>query len=121
MIDDIREQCLSYIGRERVLADSMAPDPAMKLATLFDQPLGDRLRTTWHWAYFNPAIPERDVGHDGHERLGLFMARLLADFIESLGGKMPPVISALLMPVIGGPRLLPEASSSSTVGVMVTP
>lgn len=74
MIDDrTKDACLACIGRERSLTDSMAPEPAARLATLLGRPMPDALPTTWHWAYFNPAIPAEDVGHDGHERLGLFM------------------------------------------------
>ena len=71
--DDVREACLSCIGRVREVTDSMAPEPAQKLAVLLGSPAPPRLPPTWHWAYFNPAIPQADVGHDGHERLGLFM------------------------------------------------
>ena len=71
--DDIQAACEAHIGRERVIHDSLSPEPAAKLATLLETDLPDRLPTTWHWAYFNPALKAADVGHDGHERLGLFM------------------------------------------------
>lgn len=71
--EDVKAACEAYIGKERVISDSLAPDPAKKLATLLETDLPDRLLTTWHWAYFNPALKASDVGHDGHERLGLFM------------------------------------------------
>ncbi len=74
MVDSaIREACEAYIGRARTSRDTLSPEPAEKLATLLGRPIGDMLPTTWHWAYFNPAIVPGDVGHDGHERLGLFL------------------------------------------------
>ncbi len=73
MPDPNREACLACIGRERRLTDAMAPEPATKLAALLGVTPPDRLPTTWHWAYFNPAIAPENVGHDGHERLGLFL------------------------------------------------
>ncbi len=71
--DDLRATCLSYVGRERRLTDSMAPEPAQKLAVILGAELPEALPATWHWAYFNAAVPLADVGHDGHEKLGLFM------------------------------------------------
>ena len=71
--DDVIEACKAHIGKERAIGDSMAPENATKLATLLETDLPETLPTTWHWAYFNPALKAVDVGHDGHERLGLFM------------------------------------------------
>ena len=74
MDDATREECLGYVGRQRIAEDSMAPERAEKLAVLLNQPLPpEGLPPTWHWAYFSAAIPAGDVGHDGHEKLGLFL------------------------------------------------
>ncbi len=73
MSDTIKAKCLSYIGRTRSLSDSMATDSAERLATILGSDRTETLPPTWHWAFFNPAIPANQVGHDGHERLGLFM------------------------------------------------
>ena len=73
MSTKMQAECASFIGHERVLTDTMAPEPAGKLSVLLDRPMPEALPTTWHWAYFNPALPEQDVGHDGHETLGSFM------------------------------------------------
>lgn len=70
---DVKAACEAHIGRERVIHDSLAPEPAERLATLLEQDAPETLPTTWHWAYFNPALAAQDVGHDGHERLGLFL------------------------------------------------
>lgn len=67
------EACKAAIGRTRAVSDSVSPEPAAKLATLLGRRPGIHLPLCWHWAYFNPAIPPEQVGHDGHERLGLFL------------------------------------------------
>ena len=75
MIDaEVRDTCESHVGRRRIIEDPMAPGAAEKLATILSTPLPPRgLPPTWHWAYFTAAVPPEDVGHDGHERLGLFL------------------------------------------------
>lgn len=63
----------AYIGKTRETSDTLAPEPARKLAALLGRDVGDHLRLCWHWAYFNSAIPPAQVGRDGHEKLGLFL------------------------------------------------
>ena len=65
--------CLSYIGRERRVHDTLAPEAAARLAVVLGTKMPEVLPPTWHWTYFNAAIPNEDVGHDGHEKLGRFM------------------------------------------------
>ncbi|WP_167591790.1 FAS1-like dehydratase domain-containing protein [Jiella endophytica] len=70
----VRAECESYVGRERVVADTIAPETASKLATLLGRRMpAEGLPPTWHWAYFNHGYPVTDAGEDGHERLGLFL------------------------------------------------
>lgn len=74
MIDaGVVERCQAYVGRTREVADSMAREPAEKLAALLSTSVADHLPLCWHWVYFNAAIPPAHVGHDGHEKLGLFL------------------------------------------------
>lgn len=70
----IRAACESCIGRTREVHDTLAPEPARKLAVILGQDLqGEVLPPTFHWAYFNPAIPLADQGRDMHEKPGLFL------------------------------------------------
>ncbi|RKF17107.1 acyl-CoA dehydrogenase [Roseovarius spongiae] len=71
--DEIRATCESYVGRSRETRDTLAPEPAEKLAALLGARVEERLPPTWHWAYFNPGIPLTDQGHDLHERTGIFL------------------------------------------------
>lgn len=71
--DEIRKTCLSYIGRQRRAVDTMAPEPAGRLAVLLEADPPVVLPPTWHWAYFTTALRADETGHDGHEKLGLFM------------------------------------------------
>ena len=74
MNEAVRAECEAYVGREREVTDSMAPETAIKLATLLGRPMpAQGLPPTWHWAYFNHGYPIADAGEDGHERLGLFL------------------------------------------------
>jgi hydroxyacyl-ACP dehydratase HTD2-like protein with hotdog domain len=71
---EVRQQAEAVAGRRRETEDSLAPEAAEKLAALFGQdPPGDVLPPTWHWAYFNRGIPLEDQGPDLHERTGLFL------------------------------------------------
>lgn len=67
------DRCRSYIGRSRTMTDAIAPEAMAKLAVLLGHHPADHIPLCWHWAYFNHAIPPENVGHDGHERLGLFL------------------------------------------------
>ncbi len=67
------DACRDFIGRTRELSDTIAPEPAAKLAKILEREPITHLPVCWHWAYFNSAIPPEHVGHDGHERLGLFL------------------------------------------------
>jgi len=70
----IQQECKAYVGRRRVAEDPMPPAPAEKLATILQSGMpADGLPPTWHWVYFTAAVPPADIGHDGHERLGLFL------------------------------------------------
>ncbi|MEM7720147.1 MAG: hypothetical protein AAF222_13185 [Pseudomonadota bacterium] len=67
------DRCKAFVGRTRAITDSLSPEPADKLAVLLGRHAGKYLPLCWHWAYFNAAIPPENVGHDGHEQLGLFL------------------------------------------------
>ena len=74
MDEATRTSCEAHVGRTRVTHDTMAPEAAAKLAVLLGAPPpGGQLPPTWHWAYFNAAIPGADQGYDLHEKLGLFL------------------------------------------------
>jgi len=74
MIDpETIERCRSFIGRTREATESMAPETAAKLAVILEALPPEMLPLCWHWAYFNAAIPQQNVGHDGHEALGMFL------------------------------------------------
>lgn len=74
LTDEIRKACTAHVGRTRATEDSMAPEPAEKLATLLGADEPDAfLPPTWHWAYFNRGVPIGDQGGDLHERTGLFL------------------------------------------------
>jgi 3-methylfumaryl-CoA hydratase len=70
----VRAACEACVGRRRVVEDGMAREAAEKLAVILDTSLPEAgLPPTWHWAYFNPAIPKEKIGHDAHEKLGAFL------------------------------------------------
>lgn len=69
-----RAICEAFVGRTREVTDSLAPEAAQKLAVVLDQPpTQTHLPPTWHWAYFNAAVPQDRLGPDGHERTGHFL------------------------------------------------
>jgi 3-methylfumaryl-CoA hydratase len=58
--------------------DVVTPAMAAALHGLLDSPgeppgPGDPLPPLWHWLAFLPRVPQRDLGADGHPRLGGFM------------------------------------------------
>ena len=75
MIDnETRASCESFVGRTRETNGSLDPETARKLAVLLNsQNPSGHLPPTWHWVYFNSAIPLAEIGPDGHERTGRFL------------------------------------------------
>ncbi len=61
-----------------VSTDVVTPVAAAALHGLFDAPgdaptTGDPIPPLWHWLAFLPRAPQRELGPDGHPRLGGFM------------------------------------------------
>jgi 3-methylfumaryl-CoA hydratase len=74
LTDEVRAVCVGFVGRMSATEDSLAPEPAGKLAALFGAPVPvAALPPTWHWAYFNSPIAPAEFGADLHERTGLFL------------------------------------------------
>ena len=66
-----------WIGREVVADDTINAAPLIGLSATLDRDdalprNGDDVPPLWHWLYFLPRTPMRDVGADGHARLGGF-------------------------------------------------
>jgi 3-methylfumaryl-CoA hydratase len=67
-----------WIGREERRTDLVRSAAAAALAATLDrvepEPLpGSELPALWHWIYFNPVAPARELGPDGHPRRGGFL------------------------------------------------
>jgi 3-methylfumaryl-CoA hydratase len=72
------DQFREWIGRTETRTDLVTAAPVAALSATLDrddpQPLsGDALPPLWHWLYFLPLAPMRDVGPDGHPRRGGFL------------------------------------------------
>jgi len=71
------EQLREWIGRSETRTETLAPEPVQALAATFDLD-GDAVASQplpplWHWLYFLPRAPQRELGADGHPALGGFL------------------------------------------------
>ena len=66
-----------WIGRTAQASDHLDPRTARLLEATLDRPpslgTGDVLPPLWHWLYFPQEVQSRDLGPDGHARLGGFL------------------------------------------------
>lgn len=72
------ERPQTWIGRTAEVRDVIGPTPAAALAATLDHEsrpwlAGDPLPALWHWLYFLPLHPQRELGPDGHARRGGFL------------------------------------------------
>ena len=71
---EMRQECETYVGRQRETEDTMAPEPAARLAVLLGgEAEREFLPPTYHWLYFAKGIPFGDIGADMHEKTGIFL------------------------------------------------
>lgn len=64
-----------WIGRTHVADARLSPAPGQRLAVTLDVAIeaavtGSPVPPLWHWAYFTPLAPTRDLGPDGHPPRG---------------------------------------------------
>ncbi len=74
---DVLAHLRRWEGRSETVDDRATLAPARGLAATLDRPddpaTGAALPALWHWLYFLPRAPQRDLGADGHPRLGGFL------------------------------------------------
>ena len=68
----------TWVGKTEQRADCIRPQPANFMRATLDLQraefqCGDGLPPAWHWLYFLEARPARELGRDGHPRLGGFL------------------------------------------------
>ena len=68
----------AWVGRQERREDHLHPTPVQALAATLDHDhaeahQGAPLPPLWHWLYFLPLHPARDIGPDGHARRGGFL------------------------------------------------
>lgn len=66
-----------WVGRKEKVSDHILPERVAALAATLDveeHPVsGDALAPGWHWLFFNPFVPRRALGVDGHPKRGGFL------------------------------------------------
>ena len=75
---DVLAHLRSWEGRSETLHDEITQAPVRGLAAALDRDDIDaspnaELPPLWHWLYFLPRAPQRELGADGHPRLGGFL------------------------------------------------
>lgn len=68
----------AWVGRSETRHDLIAAAPLAGLAATLDRDdppptAGTPVPPLWHWIYFNPQVPAREIGPDGHPRRGGFL------------------------------------------------
>lgn len=80
--DRITPEVLAHLrnweGRSETVSDEATASPVRGLAATLDRDdtdvaPGSAVPALWHWLYFLPRALQRDVGADGHPRLGGFL------------------------------------------------
>ena len=72
-------QLESWVGRQQVVSDLIAPVQVRQMAALMDDavrlsdPASLPLPSGWHWLYFNPVELQSRIGADGHPPRGDFL------------------------------------------------
>lgn len=66
-----------WVGREKVETDVASPRDAQRLAAVLGRTTapaaGEPLPACWHWALFQPLVPNSELGPDGHPKVGEFL------------------------------------------------
>ena len=67
-----------WLDRPEQMSDVISAGPTARLAATLDRDTtaweaGTPLPELWHWLYFLPAHPQREIGPDGHVRRGGFL------------------------------------------------
>jgi 3-methylfumaryl-CoA hydratase len=67
-----------WIGRSESRHDQFTLQPVAAMSATLDRDdpapaAGDALPPLWHWLYFLPLAPAREIGEDGHPRRGGFL------------------------------------------------
>ena len=65
-----------WLGTTQTTEDVISLAPVKGMAATLDRlgpATGDALPPLWHWLYFLPTAPSRDLGHDGHATRGGFL------------------------------------------------
>ena len=75
---DTLQQLKAWTGRSETLHDEVTAAPVLALAATLDRDdprpaRGTPLPALWHWLYFLPTHPTRELGPDGHARRGGFL------------------------------------------------
>lgn len=78
LTSDVLDQLRGWTGRTEDLADEITAAPVRALAATLDRDdaapaTGTPLPPLWHWLYFLPMAPARQIGVDGHPRRGGFL------------------------------------------------
>ncbi len=67
----------SWIGRQEETADLIDPRTARQMQAALDRcptlEPGAALPPLWHWLYFPTVVAQKDLGRDGHPKLGGFL------------------------------------------------
>lgn len=77
-IDFDLQRLTDWIGRGETRTDIVTAAPVAALSATLDRDdpapaNGDALPPPWHWLYFLPRTLRRDIGADGHAKLGGFL------------------------------------------------
>ncbi len=78
MTDTAEIDYREWIGKQERCEDTATLAPVTGMLALLDDVdtrlgHGDPLPPLWHWLYFLPQAPQREIGPDGHPRRGGFM------------------------------------------------
>jgi 3-methylfumaryl-CoA hydratase len=73
---DAEANLTDWIGRTDTAADHVSEPVTHAIAATFDRAApaaAEPLPPLWHWCFFLPTVPMRDLGPDGHPRRGGFL------------------------------------------------
>ncbi len=89
-----------WVGRKEAIREHVAPERVNALAATLDVEAdlgaGHPLPPGWHWIFFNPFVPRKGLGIDGHPRRGGFLPPVALPRRMWAGGRLtyhkPPTI-----------------------------